>query len=140
MSQENVEIVRTLIEVFNRRDLDALVDRSHDDLEIASALTAANLGARSYKGSTEAWIRYFEDMDETFENWGIEEGFRLLEAGEDRVGCICNLAGDGKISGAPVTRSVGIIFTLRRGRVWRIRSYLDPAEAVEAVGLSESGG
>ena len=34
MAQENVEIVRTAIEVFNRRDIGALVDRSEGDLEI----------------------------------------------------------------------------------------------------------
>jgi ketosteroid isomerase-like protein len=137
MSQENVEVVRAMIEVFNRRDLKALADLSQEDLEIESALTAANLGASSYRGGTEAWPRYFADMDESFENWGIEEGFRLLDAGEDRVACLCRLAGEGKTSGAPVTRSVGIIFTLRHGRAWRIRSYLDPAVALEAAGLSE---
>jgi ketosteroid isomerase-like protein len=137
MSQDNVEVVRRMIEVFNRRDLKALEDLSREDLEIESALTAANLGASSYRGGVAAWPRYFADMDETFENWGIEQDFRLLDAGKDRVACLCSLAGDGRSSGARVTRSVGIIFTLRDGRAWRIRSYLDPAEALEAVGLSE---
>ncbi len=137
MSQENVEFVRTLIEVFNRRDVKALSDLSEEDLEIASALTAANLGANSYRGCTDAWHRYFADMDDAFDNWHLADGFRLLEAGEDRVVCLCDMAGEGKASGAPVRRAIGIIFTLRDGRTWRIRSYLDPGEALAAVGLSE---
>ncbi len=66
MSQENVEIVRTLIEVFNRRDLKALADASREDLEIVSALSAAHLGPSSYRGGTEAWTRYFAAMDEAW--------------------------------------------------------------------------
>lgn len=137
MSQENANVVRAMIELFNRRNLGALADLCHEDLEIESALTAANLGTGSYQGGTAAWPRYFADMDEAFHNWGIEEDFRLLDAGEGRIVCLCNLAGEGKTSGARVTRFVGIIFRLREGVVFRIRSYLDPAEALEAAGLSE---
>ena len=39
-----MEIVATAIEMFNRRDVGALAEHSHEDLEIVSVLTAANLG------------------------------------------------------------------------------------------------
>ena len=136
MSQENVEIVGTAIEVFNRRDVGALVELSEGDLEIVSALTAANLGGATYRGETEAWTDYFAAMDETWEEWGIEDA-ELRDADDDRVACLCRLVGRGKVSGVPVERGVGIVFRIRDGKLWRIRSYLDPSEALEAVGLSE---
>ena len=67
MSQENVEIVATAIEVFNRRDVSALAELSDEDLEIVSVLTAANLGGATYRGSG-AWTSYFAAMDETWES------------------------------------------------------------------------
>jgi len=136
MSQENVRVVATAIEVFNRRDIPALVDLSQTDLEIVSALTAANLGGSTYRGVAHAWTEYFAAMNETWERWGIENA-DLRDAGDDRVACLCCLVGQGKQSGVPVERAVGIIFRLKDRKLWRIRSYLDPTEALQAAGLSE---
>ena len=32
---------------------------------------------------------------------------------------------------------IGLAYRIREGKLWRMRSYLDPAEALEAAGLSE---
>ena len=136
MSQDTVRVVAKAIEAFNRRDVGALIELSEGDLEILSALTAANLGGSTYRGETEAWTGYFAAMDETWEEWRIEEA-ELRDAGDDRVACLCDLVGRGKASGVPVERAVGIVFRIRDGKLWRIRSYLDPSDALEAVGLSE---
>jgi ketosteroid isomerase-like protein len=139
MSQENdrnVDVVAKAIEVFNRRDMAALADLSEQDLEIVSALTAANLGGSKHFGQRRAWTDYFAAMDESWDEWGIEDAdFR--DAGGEQVVCRCRLVGKGKNSGVPVERTVGIVFRLKSGRLWRIRSYLDPAEALAAVGLAE---
>ena len=46
-------------------------------------------------------------------------------------------SGKGKASGVPVDQRIGVAYRFRNGKLWRMRSYLDPAEALEAVGLSE---
>jgi ketosteroid isomerase-like protein len=135
MARGNVEAVETAIEAFNRRDLSALADLSDDDLEIVSVLTAANLGGATYRRS-EAWTAYFAAMDEAWQEWQLED-FRLLDGGDDHVVCLCRMVGMGKQSGVPVERPTGIVFRFRRARLWRIRSYLDPEDALEAVGLRE---
>jgi len=135
MSRENVELVRTAIEVFNRRDVRALEGLSQRDLEIVSMLTAANLGGATYRG-LEGWTGYFAAMDETWDAWGIAPDFELFDAGEDCVVCLCRLVGEGKHSGVQVERAVGITFRVRQARLSRIRSYLDPGDALEAAGLS----
>ena len=135
MSQENVEIVHRAIDAFNRRDIRALAELSHEDLEFVSVLTAVDAGGASYHGSG-AWASYFAVMNETWEDWHVED-FRLFDAGEDRVACVFRLVGKGKHSGAPVEREVGLAYRIREGKLWRMRSYLDPSEALEAMGLRE---
>ena len=134
MSQENVEIVRALIEAFNRHDLKALAELSHEDLEFVSVVTVEAEEA-TFRGP-DTWASYFAAMDQTWDDWRAED-FQVLDAGEDRVVCLFRIAGSGKQSGVPVERAVGLAYRIRQGRVWRMRSYLDPDEALEAVGLSE---
>jgi len=135
MSQENVEIVQRAADAFNRRDMRALAEASHEDLEFVSVLTAVDAGGASYRGSG-AWASYFQAMNETWEDWHAE-GFRFFDAGEDRVVGVFRLVGKGKHSGAPVEREIGLAYRIRDGKLWRMRSYLDPGEALEAVGLRE---
>jgi ketosteroid isomerase-like protein len=45
--------------------------------------------------------------------------------------------GRGKASGVPTEWRFGSVLTLREGRVINIESYREPAEALEAAGLSE---
>jgi ketosteroid isomerase-like protein len=133
--QENVEIVRRAQQAFNRRDLQTLAELTDEDLEFDSVLTAVDAGGSTYRGP-ETWARYFARMDETWEDWQVEE-FRVFDAGGDRLAATCRLVGTGKSSGASVEREIGLAYRLRDGKVWRLRSYLDPLEALEAVGLSE---
>ena len=110
MSQENVEIVKRAADAFNRRDMRALAEASHEDLEFVSVLTAVDAGGARYRGSG-AWASYFEAMNETWEDWHAED-FRFFDAGEDRVVGVFRLVGTGKHSGAPV----------ERGSAWRTGS------------------
>ena len=135
MSRENVEIVRAAYDAFNRRDLIALADLSHEDLEFVTVLTAVEAGGATYRGS-ETWASYFDSMNETWEEWRVED-FRVFDAGGDRVAAVFRIVGKGKHSGVPVEHPIGLAYRIRRGKLWRMRSYLDPAEALEAVGLAE---
>jgi ketosteroid isomerase-like protein len=135
MSKQNVEIVRRAREAFNRRDLEALEEMSDPELEFVSALAAVDAGENTYRGP-KTWASYFARMDETWDNWKVED-FRAIDAGEERVVAIFRLAGRGKSSGASVERTIGVAYWLRQGKLWRMRSYLDPGEALEAVGLAE---
>src|SRR6478672_4381469 len=123
MSQENVEIVRRAREAFNRRDLRALAEMSHEDLEFESVLTAVDAGGSTYRGS-KTWASYFARMDEAWKDWQVED-FRPIDAGEDRVVAMFRLTGTGKSSGARVEQTVSLVYWLRDGKLWRMKSYLD---------------
>jgi ketosteroid isomerase-like protein len=135
VSQENVEVVHRAVEAFNRHDHRALANLSHEDLEFLSVLTAVDAGAATYRGP-EAWASYFADMDQTWEDWRVTD-FEVVDAGDDRVASVIRLVGMGKHSGVPVDREVGQAYTIRQRKIWRLRGYLDPGEALKAVGLEE---
>lgn len=50
---------------------------------------------------------------------------------------ICREVGAGAGSGVPVERRTGWIHTLRAGKIVRSEIFLDPADALEAAGLSD---
>ena len=135
MSQENVEVIERLIEAFDRHDVSTLEALCHSDFEFVSLLTAVDAGDATYRGAT-AWADYFEAIDATWSEWR-SDNIRLFDAGGDRLACLFHMVGTGKLSGVPIKRAVGITYQLRDGRVWRMRTYLEPADALEAVGLSE---
>jgi ketosteroid isomerase-like protein len=132
MSQENVEIVRRSIEAFNRGDAEAIAELCEDELEFVSFLTSVEGTYRS-KDSGEA---YFSRMRETWREWRIEDA-EIFEADDEHLASIFRLVGVGKRSGARVEHPMGMTYRLRNQRIWRIRGYLDPREALKAAGLSE---
>ena len=135
MSQGNVEIVRRALDAFSRRDLRTLEDElCEDDFEFVSFFTAVDAEEATYRGAG-AWRDYAAVMDEMWAAWQLED-IALFDAGEHDVACRMRLVGEGKLSGVPVDRPVGLTYRLRHGKLWRVRSYADPAEALEAVGLS----
>ncbi len=61
---------------------------------------------------------------------------RILDAG-DRVAVIAVWRGRGPVSGVASEWRHGEVWSFRDGRVIEVLSYPDPADALEAVGLSE---
>ena len=135
MSRENVEVVRKAGEAFNRRDPKALTALSHEDLEFVSALSAVEAGGATYRGP-DTWVKYFAVMDEAWEEWQVED-LEVFDAGDDRAAAVFRLVGKGRHSGARAGQTIGLVYRFRDGKLWRMRSYLDPAEALQAMGLSE---
>ena len=61
---------------------------------------------------------------------------QVLDAG-DRVVAICEEHGTGKGSGLRMTVRYGVVVTVDGGEITRVVVYKDPAEALEAAGLSQ---
>ena len=141
MSEENVEIVRGVFESFQ-----ASVERG--DFRRPDAIEAGLLDtdfewvpateiptAESYRG-LDGFAEFMETWIEDFDRWSIELE-ELVDAGNDCVVAIARQDATGKGSGAPVELKFGQLYELEAGRVIRIRSFLDPAQAMEAAGLEE---
>jgi ketosteroid isomerase-like protein len=132
MPQDDVETVRRAIEAFNRGDFVLVAELCDDDLEFVSVMTAVE--ETTYRGR-DTWERYAADMRDTGEGWRVED-LRLESPGEGRVLARMRLVGTGKMSGVPVDREIGMIYRLRGGKLWRVRSYHDVEDALAAAGLA----
>jgi ketosteroid isomerase-like protein len=62
---------------------------------------------------------------------------RLIDAGDDRVVALFHQRASGKGSGVPVEWHLALVYDLNHGRVIRMQTYADPAEALEATGLQK---
>ena len=134
MSQSNAEVVRRGLDAFNRADSEVLAALSDDDLEIAPATeTGVEGGGHAYRGK-DAWASYFAHAHQVWEDWRIEDA-EVFEADDDWVVAVVRVVARGAGSGAPVEHWRGIAYKLRGGRIARVRGYLEPREALEAVGL-----
>ena len=130
MSLENVEITRRFVGAFNRRGVDALVDFCDPEVEYREDPKFPQ--AEVYRGR-DAVMRQTRQFFESFSEYRIE--IEDLFGADDKAVVVCHEIGRGKASGVPVDRRVGWIFTIRAGKLLRMEIYLDPADALEAVGV-----
>jgi ketosteroid isomerase-like protein len=136
MPRDNVEVVNEAVAAWGRRDGGALREVFHSDGQFRSAIVGGIEG-QTYRGHEDI-ERNFADLDEAFEDWHTE-GERILDVGGDVVVLLYRIAGQGKGSGVPVERDIGIVFTLRDGKIRLGEVYLDPQEALK-VGFGHSFG
>jgi ketosteroid isomerase-like protein len=137
MSEENMALMAWLIDAFNSRDIEGFTSRCHPDLEWVPALiTRAEGGPESTYRGIEGFRRWIAETDEVMAEFQVQpEVYR--DVGDDRVLLLGTIVGKGRQSGADVHAELGQVFTFRDGQLVSYRGYLDRAEALEAVGLSE---
>jgi ketosteroid isomerase-like protein len=135
MSDENVEAFRRFIAAFNGRDLEAMLAEVDPNVEWRPASAVALGGEatvyRGHAGVPDA----LRDLYGSFTQLEIEIA-EYREAGEAVVGT-GQINSRGKGSGAEVVAPFSALMEFRDAKAIKIRSYLDPKEAVEAAGLSE---
>jgi ketosteroid isomerase-like protein len=131
MSQENVDRLRAVWDAWNRGDLDLSMLDPEVVFEETVLPDSAGETYRGHEGVLRAWRRWTEAWEEF-----TTEVEQILDAGE-RLVAICTVHLQGKHSGASMTVRYAYLYTLRDGKVIHVRSDLNPADALEAAGLSE---
>jgi ketosteroid isomerase-like protein len=134
MSQENVEVVRRLVEALNARDLDTYYVEFFDP-EVEYQTSREDPDAATHRGR-QAYQRYLEQWLESFDGLHIDVE-EYIDVDDDRVFTWSRFTGRGRASGAPADWYLAVIFTLRDGKVARAEEYFDRDEALEAAGLKE---
>ena len=131
ISRGNVETVERLLEAWEKRDsagMREVYDEHGEFHSVIGGLEGVEGGA--YRGH-DGIERHFADVDGTLEDWHTEDR-RCLDLGGGKVLLLFRGAGTGKGSGVPIDRSMGIVFTIRDGKVVLAEAYLDPQEALRA--------
>jgi ketosteroid isomerase-like protein len=132
MSEENVEIVRRSIAVYNRRDLEALRGINHPNVELDWS-ASIGLEARVYQGREQV-LSFYENYLDTFEEIDIQAD-RFIEAGDWVV--VPNTTHLRGRDGIQTAARSAFAFKVRDALITHICLYQETEEALEAVGLSE---
>jgi ketosteroid isomerase-like protein len=133
MSEENVEIVRRVIEAWNQRDEDLAVSYMGPDVEWAPAGPAA-VERTVYRGREEC-SRGFAAVWDTWDEFHFEEteirdlGGSVLWLGHVRM--------RGKTSHVELAQEFANYIELKGRKIVRVRAFFSWHEGLEAAGLSE---
>ena len=133
MSQENVEVVRKALALYNRRDFEALQALNHPDVELDWSASRA-VFAGVYRGWPEVLRFYKNVFADVFEE-NVIEPERFIESGDSVV-----VPNTGHVRGRDGIHAVArsaLLFEVRDGWIVRIRLYQETREALVAVGLRE---
>ncbi len=136
MSQENVEIVKRANEFLERRDWPgiAAADLVDPNVELHGSVGGLEEG-RVLRGFGEITQAFDTEDRDVWEEHRIEPR-EFIDAG-DRVVILHREYQRGKGSGVEIVIDTASIHDLRDGRIVRMQGYVNPAEALAAVGLSE---
>jgi ketosteroid isomerase-like protein len=132
MSQENVEVVREVNDLWRRRDMEAaeVLMQKHlaPNFEFESVMTGqVHKGAQGMRDlAADLWetVDYVPSPEE------------IIDLG-DEVVVVLRISGRGVRSGVAVSQQVAILYTFEGNRIVRAKSFTSRAEALEAAGLSE---
>jgi ketosteroid isomerase-like protein len=134
VSQANVEVVRRVLEAWQRDDFESWLSGIDPDVEWLTAvergLGRAGSVYRGHEGMCEFWNLWRTEVDDF---WTDAEEIRDL--GDDRVLYLGHIRFRGPASGIMVESQLANVQTLHDGKIVRSEDYLSHKEALEAVGL-----
>ncbi|MEK6252221.1 MAG: nuclear transport factor 2 family protein [Actinomycetota bacterium] len=135
MSQENVEIVRRVLDGVSRSDRASVEPLLHPDVEWRTVLGPL-LGVETVSGH-EAVLRLgFEEIPDAFEDYHAEVE-EMMDLGEAGVLVVARYVVRGKKSGIEIDEQISSVHLLRDGMIVSVRDYPSRQEALEAAGLRE---
>jgi hypothetical protein len=130
MSQENVELVRDMLDAFNRDDLEAA---SYEEAARLSSPPRCQTVACWASGGTRAFASGWTTCAEPLRlssSQGLHDHGRPM---------LCELVsrGLGQASGVPIEWTTFAVIRIRTGKIAQVRVFLSREQALEAVGLRE---
>jgi ketosteroid isomerase-like protein len=139
MSQENVEVMRSIYESFLSEDTSRYTDPSKfaalgfgDEIQLHPDPEAYWVGVNEIYRGPEGFAAYVESVTEAFEDYRAEiEDF--LEIG-DKVVILAIERGRGRGSGADVEMRTAHVWTMRGGKPVRLDLYIDRERAFKDIG------
>jgi ketosteroid isomerase-like protein len=134
MSEENVEIVRRVLGLWNAGGVKPERRPEFFDPEIRMDLRGRKINPAVYDGY-EGLDRFTSDVAEVWAQFSVEL-VELIDA-DPHVVSVMQVTGRGQGSGIEVESQLAWVWTLRDGRILSVEGDLDRESALEAAGLSE---
>jgi len=134
MSQENIDLVRRTIDLFNRREIDRALETAHEDFEMDWSNSIGPLKGvyRGREAVLELWKFFLEAWDEI--RWDPQE---IIELDETRLILVNHVRMRGRGSGVEVEATSVQLWTITDGKGRSVKLYQSKREAFEAAGLAE---
>jgi ketosteroid isomerase-like protein len=133
VSTENLEKFRRGLEAYNRHDVEGLIADADPEIEWHPALLVKLGGTQTVFRGHDGLRALFREIEDTLAEIHVE--FSEIEDRDDLIVAVGRIRTRGKASGAVTESPVGYVGEFRDGKMLRVRTYLDPAEALEAAGL-----
>lgn len=133
MARENVEVVQSTFDAWERGDTDSILDVCHEDIMVVQPAEFPGVEPRGYghAGVLEAfalWPGYWDDFRVQL--------LRTFDRG-DQVVVTTEQSGRSKDTGIEVATQFTFLFTLSERKITEWRMFLREEEALEAVGLPD---
>jgi ketosteroid isomerase-like protein len=134
MSEENVETARRSLDAWNRGDVDAWLQTGHPEIEWFSAIARRFQGPETVSRGSAEMRRFWEEWHSV---WDLTIDVSEIRDLGDTVVALGRIRTHGEASGIDLEGPIAYVFEFDGGLARRVRAYLDPKQALEAVGLSE---
>ena len=132
MSEENVEVIRRLVEAYNSGGIgaattlgffdDAAVSRNRPSNRVQGLAEGRDAVSRTFGQFDEAWEEHRSDPEE----------IRVIDAERVLLLSVDHFRGR---DGIEIVQPSGTVFTLRAGKVIRMQAFWERNNALEAAGL-----
>jgi ketosteroid isomerase-like protein len=135
MSQENVEAFKRFADANNRRDVEALLEELDAGVEWQSAVLGSLGGEATVHRGHDGVREMLSDLYEAFSEFQVE--FWDIRDLGDRIVAIGRWVTRGEESGVEVTPPLASVVDFKNGKAIRVRSYLDPQDALVDAAMRE---
>jgi ketosteroid isomerase-like protein len=130
-SDTSVDLLRRFYESFNQRDLDAVLELCASDVEIYKAPDVVEMVAAFTPKGQEHVAQYLRGWLESWEDYNARPE-EFLESGE-KVAAIVQLRARGRGSRFDIEEQMADVFTLRSGKIARLRLYVQREDALASL-------
>jgi ketosteroid isomerase-like protein len=133
MSQQNVELVRDSWTALATGGLDAMAEFWDEEISWRAIEDAPDdvgemHGVAAARRYVQDWLDMFEDI--------VNVPQELLDVGDERVIAVQHVTGRARLSGIETELRYAVVYTLRDGKIVRVKEYRTREQALDAVGLS----
>jgi uncharacterized protein len=133
---EDVELVGSAFDAWNRGDIDSFADHVAEDIAWLE-VSGRPEGAPTERLGRDRMRQSLESLFDVWESYRIEVE-RIDQIGE-RVLAIVREVARGRASGVEIDGRWGYLITVEDGLIVRIEAYRDADHALQLAGLGESG-
>jgi ketosteroid isomerase-like protein len=136
MSQENIELVQSAFDAWNRGEFEAFANQVAEDVAWLE-VSGRPEGEPSERLGRDRLQQSLESLFEAWESYRLE--IEWISEVDDRVVVVVREVARGRTSGVEVDGRWGYLITVENGQLVRIEAYRDAALALQMAGVRESG-